>query len=103
MAEIGVHAWGQRAEDWLAGAEYAARLLRGHQQPLAAEHSENEASAAAALLQNHPNAAAYPAACRDTPAAPPPFAGIPGLYAVSAASRFGSRATVAGTASRRPT
>ena len=66
MAEIGVHAWGQRAEDWLAGAEYAARLLRGHQQPLAAEHSENEASAAAAPLQNHPNAAAYPAACRDT-------------------------------------
>ena len=33
--------------------------------------SENEASAAAAPLQNHPNAAAYPAACRDTPAAPP--------------------------------
>ena len=38
-----------------------------------------------------------------TPGGSPPFAGIPGLYAVSAASRFGSRATVAGTASRRPT
>ena len=42
---------------------------------LAAEHSENEASAAAAPLQNHPNAAAYPAACRDTPAAPHPSPG----------------------------
>lgn len=71
LAEIGVHVWGQRAEDWLAGAEYAARLLRGHQQPLTAERCENEASAAAAPLQNHPNAAAYPVACRDTPAAPP--------------------------------
>ena len=46
--EDGLAGWGSRlgpeAEDWLAGAEYAARLLRGHQQ-LAAEHSENEASA----------------------------------------------------------
>jgi len=28
LAEIGVYVWGQRGEDWLAGAEYAARLLR---------------------------------------------------------------------------
>ncbi|CUJ67946.1 hypothetical protein [Achromobacter sp. 2789STDY5608628] len=29
LAEIGVYVWGQRGEDWLAGAEYAARILRG--------------------------------------------------------------------------
>ena len=60
LAEIGVHVWGPRAEDWLAGAEYAARILRG-----------SEASPAAEPLQNHPDAAAYGIACRDTMAAPP--------------------------------
>lgn len=28
LGEIGVYEWGQRGEDWLAGAGYAARLLR---------------------------------------------------------------------------
>lgn len=64
LAEIGVHVWGPRAEDWLAGAEYAARILRG-----------SEASPAAAPLQSHPGAVAEGVVCRDTPAEAPPFAG----------------------------
>lgn len=60
LAEIGVYVWGQRGEDWLAGVEYLARLLRA-----------GEACPAAAPLQNHPGAAAKGVACRDTPAAPP--------------------------------
>lgn len=51
LAEIGVYVWGQRGEDWLAGAEYAARILRG----------------------SEANPAVWPVACRDTPAAPPPL------------------------------
>lgn len=52
LAEIGVYVWGQRGEDWLAGAEYAARLLRspvhkpgpmdtspGHSAPVAHERA----------------------------------------------------------------
>lgn len=35
LAEIGVTVWGQRGEDWLAGAHYAARLL-GYSLPEAA-------------------------------------------------------------------
>jgi len=60
LAEIGVHAWGPRAEDWLAGAEYAARCMRG-----------SEASPTAEPPQSLPDAAAKPVAWRDTPAAPP--------------------------------
>lgn len=60
LAEIGVYVWGQRGEDWLAGAEYAARILRG-----------SGAGPAATPLQNHPDAAAAAVACRDNPAAPP--------------------------------
>ncbi|CUR81902.1 hypothetical protein [Achromobacter xylosoxidans] len=60
LAEIGVYVWGQRGEDWLAGVEYLARLLRA-----------GEACPAVAPLQNHPDATAWPVACRDTPAAPP--------------------------------
>lgn len=60
LAEIGVYVWGQRGEDWLAGVEYLARLLRA-----------GEACPAVAPLQNHPDAAAKGVACRDTPAAPP--------------------------------
>ncbi|WP_454677497.1 hypothetical protein [Achromobacter marplatensis] len=71
LAEIGIHAWGPRAEDWLAGAEYAARHLRGNPHSLAAERDESDASAAAEPLQSHPNAAANGVACRATPAAPP--------------------------------
>lgn len=71
LAEIGIHAWGPRAEDWLAGAEYAARHLRGNPHSLAAERGESDASAAAEPLQSHPNAAANGVACRATPAQPP--------------------------------
>ncbi|CAB3870902.1 hypothetical protein [Achromobacter deleyi] len=60
LAEIGVYVWGQRGEDWLAGVEYLARLLRA-----------GEACPAVAPLQNPPDATAWPVACRDTPAAPP--------------------------------
>lgn len=60
LAEIGVYVWGSRGEDWLAGVEYLARLLRA-----------GEACPAVAPLQNHPDATAYPVACRDTQAAPP--------------------------------
>ncbi len=60
LAEIGVYVWGQRGEDWLAGAEYAARLLR-----------TGDLSPVGEPLQSHPDAATYPVACRDTPAAPP--------------------------------
>lgn len=54
LAEIGVHTWGPRAEDWLAGAEYAARILRGSEISLAVEP-----------LQPPRDAAGYGAACRD--------------------------------------
>ncbi|MFY3139292.1 hypothetical protein ACOTFF_21750 [Achromobacter xylosoxidans] len=60
LAEIGVYVWGQRGEDWLAGVEYLARLLRA-----------GDISPVAKPLQNHPDAAAKGVACRDTPAAPP--------------------------------
>lgn len=60
LAEIGVYVWGQRGEDWLAGVEYLARLLRA-----------GDISPVAKPFQNHPDAAAWPVACRDTPAAPP--------------------------------
>jgi hypothetical protein len=60
LAEIGITAWGPRAEDWVAGAQYTVRLL---QQALA--------QAAAKPLADRPNAAGNPVACRDTPAAPP--------------------------------
>lgn len=60
LAEIGVYVWGQRGEDWLAGVEYLARLLRA-----------GEACPAVVPLQNHPDATAWPVACRNTPAAPP--------------------------------
>lgn len=68
LAEIGIYAWGPRADDWLAGAEYAARHLRGDPHSLAAERGESDASAAAEPLQNLPNAAANGVECRDTPA-----------------------------------
>ncbi|MFY3589584.1 hypothetical protein ACOTHW_03085 [Achromobacter xylosoxidans] len=60
LAEIGVYVWGPRGEDWLAGVEYLARLLR-----------TGDISPVAKPPQNHPDAAAWPVACRDTPAAPP--------------------------------
>ncbi|MFY3460030.1 hypothetical protein ACOTJD_25585 [Achromobacter xylosoxidans] len=60
LAEIGIYVWGQRGEDWLAGVEYAARLLRA-----------GDISPVAKPLQNHPDAAAKGVACRDTPGAPP--------------------------------
>lgn len=71
LAEIGVHAWGPRAEDWLAGAAYAARLLRGYPHSLAAKRVAGDASAAAEALPAPPDAAGDPVPCRGTPAAPP--------------------------------
>jgi len=47
LAEIGIHTWGPRAEDWLAGANYAARHLRDGAPPPAAEPLRNRLGAAA--------------------------------------------------------
>lgn len=83
LAEIGVYVWGPRGEDWLAGVEYLARLLR-----------TGDISPVAKPPQNHPDAAAWPVACRDTPAAPPTLrrddaGGAPVGYVAAAALAAG--------------
>lgn len=60
LAEVGITAWGPRAEDWVAGAEYAVRLMR-----------ECLPKAAAEALPGHSDAAGNRIANRDAPSAPP--------------------------------
>lgn len=40
LAEIGVYVWGQRGEDWLAGAEFAIRLMQEQIQQLTAKRHQ---------------------------------------------------------------
>lgn len=60
LAEVGITAWGPRAQDWAAGAEYALRLMRRSITPAATERAPNRL-----------NAAGDAVACRDMQAGPP--------------------------------